>query len=96
MSSGSAKQKVLEALEKLPADATLEDAIERLVLLAKIERGLIFAPTARPKRIACSTAPWFTTGSTPGKAMSTAEACVFGCAPKAVDAAEKILLRVRS
>jgi len=40
MSSGSAKQKVLEAIEKLPADATLEDAIERLVLLAKIERGL--------------------------------------------------------
>jgi len=38
--SGSAKQKVLEAIEKLPADATLEDAIERLVLLAKIERGL--------------------------------------------------------
>jgi predicted transcriptional regulator len=34
------KQKVLEAIEKLPADATLEDAIERLVLLAKIERGL--------------------------------------------------------
>ena len=31
---------VLEAIEKLPADATLEDAIERLVLLAKIERGL--------------------------------------------------------
>jgi predicted transcriptional regulator len=27
-------------MEKLPADATLEDAIERLVLLAKIERGL--------------------------------------------------------
>lgn len=40
MSGGSAKQKVLEAIEKLPADATLEDAIERLVLLAKIERGL--------------------------------------------------------
>ncbi len=40
MSSGSTKQKVLEAIEKLPADATLEDAIERLVLLAKIERGL--------------------------------------------------------
>jgi predicted transcriptional regulator len=37
--SGSTKQKVLEAIEKLPADATLEDAIERLVLLAKIERG---------------------------------------------------------
>jgi len=40
MAGSSAKQKVLEAIEKLPADATLEDAIERLVLLAKIERGL--------------------------------------------------------
>ncbi|MBI2917715.1 MAG: hypothetical protein HYY01_06940 [Chloroflexi bacterium] len=34
------KQQVLKAIEELPADATLEDAIERLVLLAKIERGL--------------------------------------------------------
>jgi len=40
MSGGTAKQKVIEAIEGLPADATLEDAIERLVLLAKIERGL--------------------------------------------------------
>lgn len=40
MSGGTAKQKVLEAIEGLPADASLEDAIERLVLLAKIERGL--------------------------------------------------------
>jgi len=40
MAGSTAKQKVLEAIEKLPADATLEDAIERLVLLAKIERGL--------------------------------------------------------
>ena len=40
MSDGSVKQKVLEAIEKLPADATLEDAIERLVMLSKIERGL--------------------------------------------------------
>ncbi len=40
MSGDSAKQKALEAIEKLPADATLEDAIERLVILAKIERGL--------------------------------------------------------
>ena len=40
MSGGTDKQKVLEAIEKLPADATLEDAIERLVLLAKTERGL--------------------------------------------------------
>lgn len=40
MPGATTKQKVLEAIEKLPADATLEDAIERLVLLAKIERGL--------------------------------------------------------
>jgi len=40
MAGSTAKQKVLEAIEKLPADATLEDAIERIVLLAKIERGL--------------------------------------------------------
>lgn len=40
MSGGTAKQKVLEAIEGLPADPTLEDAIERLGLLAKIERGL--------------------------------------------------------
>jgi hypothetical protein len=40
MSAGSARRKVLEVIDKLPADATLEDAIERLVLLAKTERGL--------------------------------------------------------
>ena len=40
MSTGSPKQKVLEVIEKLPADVTLEDAIERLALLAKTERGL--------------------------------------------------------
>ena len=38
--AGPAKKKVLAAVEKLPANATLEDAIERLVFLAKIERGL--------------------------------------------------------
>jgi predicted transcriptional regulator len=40
MSGDSATQKALEAIEKLPGDATVEDAIERLVILAKIERGL--------------------------------------------------------
>ncbi|MBI2565458.1 MAG: hypothetical protein HYV63_00315 [Candidatus Schekmanbacteria bacterium] len=40
MSASTAKQKVLEAMESLPADAAVEDAIERLVLLAKIEEGL--------------------------------------------------------
>ncbi|MDR7522034.1 MAG: hypothetical protein QN168_06175 [Armatimonadota bacterium] len=36
----SIKQRVLEAAESLPADATVEDAMERLYLLAKIQRGL--------------------------------------------------------
>lgn len=36
----SAKQKILKVIEKLPADATLADAIECLALLAKSERGL--------------------------------------------------------
>ena len=40
MAGTSAKEKALDAIEQLPADATVEDAIERLVLLAKIERGL--------------------------------------------------------
>ena len=40
MSESTAKQKALEAMENLPADATVEDAIERLVFLAKIEQGL--------------------------------------------------------
>jgi predicted transcriptional regulator len=40
MPRDNAKQKVLEAIERLPPDATLEDAIERLVFLAKIDRGL--------------------------------------------------------
>jgi predicted transcriptional regulator len=40
MSASNAKQRVLEAIEKLPPDATVEDAIEQLVFLAKIERGI--------------------------------------------------------
>jgi predicted transcriptional regulator len=38
--ANTAKKRVLAAVEKLPARATIEDAIERLVLLAKIDRGL--------------------------------------------------------
>lgn len=34
------KQRVLDAVDALPPDATIEDAIERLVFLAKVERGL--------------------------------------------------------
>src|SRR5690348_12370582 len=46
--------------------------------------------------MARSTAPPFSTGRTPGSAISTAEACVFGAAPKAVDAPEKIFDAVDS
>lgn len=40
MSSGTAKQRILQALEQLPDDSTMEDAIERLCFLAKVEEGL--------------------------------------------------------
>lgn len=40
MPAQSEKQLALEALRNLPDDATLEDAIERLCFLAKVEEGL--------------------------------------------------------
>ena len=40
MAEATAKERILEALRDLPADATYEDAIERLVFLAKIDEGL--------------------------------------------------------
>jgi predicted transcriptional regulator len=40
MAPATAKQKVLEAVQQLPPDATVEDAMERLYFLAKVERGL--------------------------------------------------------
>lgn len=43
----TAKEKLLEAVRQLPADVTIEDAIERLVFLAKIERGLADAADGR-------------------------------------------------
>src|SRR5512143_2451523 len=61
-----------------------------------MERRLILPLTASPKRIARSTAPRFSTGNTPGSAMSTALACVFGAAPNAVEAPEKIFDAVES
>ena len=39
MSESSAKTKVLETLSQLPPDATVEEAMERLYFLAKIEEG---------------------------------------------------------
>lgn len=40
MSSQNTRDRILESLQDLPPDATFEDAIERLVFLAKIEAGL--------------------------------------------------------
>lgn len=40
MAKPPAKDKILEAVEQLPADATVDDAIERLYFLYKVERGL--------------------------------------------------------
>ena len=40
MAETSPKQLVLKAIEDLPADATIEDAMERLYFLAKVYRGL--------------------------------------------------------
>ena len=33
-------EKVLQAVQTLPDDATIEEAMERLLFMAKIERGL--------------------------------------------------------
>jgi predicted transcriptional regulator len=34
------KEKVIQAVQSLPEDASIEDAMERLFLLAKVERGI--------------------------------------------------------
>jgi predicted transcriptional regulator len=34
------KEKMVQAVQSLPEDASIEDAMERLFLLAKIERGI--------------------------------------------------------
>ena len=40
MSEPTSKERILRALRDLPWDATIEDAIERRVFLARIEEGL--------------------------------------------------------
>ncbi|HEY8188392.1 MAG TPA: hypothetical protein VIF64_20145 [Pyrinomonadaceae bacterium] len=40
METSQVKQDIVRAVQDLPDDATVEDAIERLYFLAKIERGL--------------------------------------------------------
>lgn len=40
MATETVKQKILQVVARLPDTATLEDAIERLCFLAKVEEGL--------------------------------------------------------
>jgi len=40
MAARMTRDRILAALQDLPADATVDDAIERLVFLAKIDAGL--------------------------------------------------------
>jgi predicted transcriptional regulator len=40
MPRATLKQRAIEAIQALPEDATLEDAIERLCFIAKVEEGL--------------------------------------------------------
>ena len=40
METPQVKTEIVRAIQDLPDDATLEDAMERLYFLAKVERGL--------------------------------------------------------
>ena len=40
MTEASPKERILQALHGLPADASIDDAIERLVFLARVDEGL--------------------------------------------------------
>jgi len=40
MANRITRERMIEVIRELPADATVDDAIERLVFLAKIEEGL--------------------------------------------------------
>lgn len=48
MAIETVKQKILQVVERLPDTATLEDAIERLCFLAKVEEGLRQSDTGEP------------------------------------------------
>lgn len=41
------KEQMIKAIQDLPADATVEDAMERLYLLYKVERGIVQADTGQ-------------------------------------------------
>lgn len=40
MTKAKTKERVLQAVRELPDDATIEDAMERLYFIAKVEKGL--------------------------------------------------------
>jgi hypothetical protein len=40
MTATTPKQRALDAVKSLPSNATIEDAIERLLFLAKVEQGI--------------------------------------------------------
>jgi len=40
MGESASKARILKAVEELPDDVTLDEAIEKLCFLAKVERGL--------------------------------------------------------
>jgi len=40
MATPTSREQIMEALQNLPTDATFDDAIERLIFLAKIDAGL--------------------------------------------------------
>ncbi len=40
MTTNSIKRKILETVQRLPDEASIEDAIERLYFLAKVEKGI--------------------------------------------------------
>lgn len=40
MTTETTKDRVLDAVKRLPADATVEQAMERLYFIAKVEEGL--------------------------------------------------------
>jgi len=47
MATGELKQQIRQLADQLPDDATIEDAIERLCFLARVERGLADADAGR-------------------------------------------------
>ena len=47
MERQSAKDQMIQLIEQLPEDATVEDALDKLYLLYKIERGISQADTGQ-------------------------------------------------